>query len=102
MMGGLPRDLAWVGVGGSVVAVDIATGSERWRTRLKRGNSRVGLAADADRILATAAGEVFCLDATTGRILWRNRLRGLGLGGATVLSPSGQTTGAAPPPRGGR
>ena len=100
MMGGLPRDLAWIGVHGNVVAIDIATGSERWRTRLKRTSSMVSLAADVDRLLAATAGEVFCLDATTGRILWRNRLAGLGLGVATVLTGSGPTTGAMPPDRG--
>ncbi len=100
-MGGLPRDLAWVGIGGSVIALDVATGGERWRTRLKRGSAMVVLAADGDRLLATAAGELFCLDASTGRILWRNRLRGLGMGVATVLTPFGPV-GTLPPPDGGR
>ena len=98
-MGGLPRDLAWVGSGGSVLALDLATGGERWRTRLRRGGSMVALAADGDRILATAGGELFCLDASTGRVLWRNRLKGTGLGIATVLTAASQS--GAVPLRGG-
>jgi outer membrane protein assembly factor BamB len=99
-MPGLPRDLLYAGLGGNVVALDCATGSERWRTRLKRSTS-VTLATDGEHILATAAGEVFCLDATTGRQLWRNPLRGLGMGSATLLGPTGQSSGP-PPAHGGR
>jgi outer membrane protein assembly factor BamB len=96
----LPRDLMYVGIAGSVVALDCRTGNERWRTRLKR-STYVMLISDGEHIFASAAGEVFCLDPTTGRILWQNRMKGLGLGMATILSPTGQGSGP-PPPMSGR
>ena len=85
----------YVGIAGSVVALDARTGAERWRTRLKRSASLM-LTTDGERILASAAGEVFCLDPTTGRVLWRNPMKGLGLGTATLLSGTGQGSGPVP------
>lgn len=99
-MPSLPRDQMYVGIAGSVVALDCRTGNERWRTRLK-SSKYLMLVSDGEHILASAGGEVFCLDPTTGRILWRNRMKGLGLGMATILSPTGQGSGP-PPPRTGK
>lgn len=98
-MPSLPRDLMYVGIAGSVVALDCRTGNERWRTRLKR-SSYLMLVSDGEHILASTAGEVFCLDPTTGRILWHNRMKGLGMGVATILSPTGQGSGPTPSPPG--
>ena len=95
-MPGLPRDLVYVGIGGSVVALDRTTGSERWRTRLKR-NQLVMLTTDGERLYASVLGQAYCLDPTTGTVLWNNPLKGLGLGIATMVGPNGESSGWALP-----
>jgi outer membrane protein assembly factor BamB len=95
-MPGLPKDLVYVGLAGSVVALDRTTGAERWRTRLKR-NQAVILASDGERLYATTMGAAFCLDPATGTLLWENPLKGLGYGIASVLGPNGDGTDAAVP-----
>ncbi len=77
------QSLVFIGIRGHVVALDRATGSERWRTRLK-GSGAVLLVLDAGRLVATTGGSAFCLDAATGAIAWSNPLRGLGFGIATI------------------
>lgn len=77
------KDLLFVGIRGSMVALDRTTGSERWRTRLK-GQGTVLFSVEDTAVYATANGECWCLDAVTGAVLWHNPLRGLGLGLATV------------------
>ena len=84
-MAGLNRDFVYVGIAGHVVALDVATGTERWRTKLK-GRDVVVLTSDGVRLYAMARGEIYCLDGAVGTILWQNRLNGLGLGLATVVS----------------
>ncbi len=69
----------YIGVGGHVVAVDLATGTEMWRTKLKR-TSYVTLQVTEHAIYAGANGELFCLDPATGSIRWKNGLSGLGYG----------------------
>jgi outer membrane protein assembly factor BamB len=95
-MAGLNRDFVYVGIGGHVVALDVATGTERWRTKL-RGRDIVYVVSDGGRLYAVARGELYCLDGTLGTILWQNRLEGMGLGLATVVPgvPVGQVPGAA-------
>lgn len=73
------RDVLPIGVGGHAVAIDTSTGTELWRTKLKR-TSFVTVHQVGSRIYAGAGGELFCLDAATGHVLWRNKLKGLGLG----------------------
>jgi outer membrane protein assembly factor BamB len=68
-----------IGVGGHVVKIDPATGSEIWRTKVK-GTSFVTISQAAGRVFAGANGELFCLDEASGRVLWHNKLKGLGLG----------------------
>lgn len=73
----------FVGIQGTVVALDRVTGEERWRTDLK-GSGAVLFHVDGPALYATAAGEAFCLDLLTGAILWHNKLKGLGLGLASI------------------
>ena len=73
------KDRCFIGVGSHVVALDVTTGSEIWRTKLKT-SSYVTVSLIGNRVLAGAGGEVFCLEPTSGKILWRNRLKGLGHG----------------------
>jgi outer membrane protein assembly factor BamB len=84
--------LLFVGVKGTVLALDRATGEEVWRTPLK-GSDFVNLQLDGGDLLASARGEVFCLDPATGAVRWNNPLRGLGWGlvsfaGAPAIGPA--------------
>jgi outer membrane protein assembly factor BamB len=81
--------LLFLGIKGTVIALDRRTGAEQWRTPLK-GMEFVNLFLDEDSLYATARGEVFCLDPRDGSILWNNPLKGLGWGliaiaGANVM-----------------
>jgi outer membrane protein assembly factor BamB len=87
------RDL-YIGVGNHVVALDYATGTEKWRTKLKT-SSVVTVAVIGNRIIAGAGGEVFSLDPSTGKIHWRNRLKGLGVGIVAFSSSDEAAAGAA-------
>ena len=87
-MAGLVRDFLFVGIKGHAMALDRATGAERWKTKL-RGGDFVHLVTDGQRLYATTQGEVFCVDGATGSVLWRNPLKGMGLGLASLLAADG-------------
>ncbi|SPE42834.1 Pyrrolo-quinoline quinone [Candidatus Sulfopaludibacter sp. SbA3] len=76
-------NVIYLGVKGSVVALDRATGTEVWRTRLK-GSGFVNCVLEQGQLYATTRGEIFRLDPTNGQIVWNNPLSGLGLGLVTV------------------
>jgi hypothetical protein len=78
----------FIGIHGCVLAIDRASGSEIWRTKLK-GSDFVHVVLEEDAVLASTKGELFCLDAGTGVIRWHNRLRGLGTGLLSIASPGG-------------
>jgi outer membrane protein assembly factor BamB len=84
-MAGLIDTYVYVGIKGHVLALDVSTGAERWRTKLK-GSDFVHVTSDGYRLLAAVRGEVFCLDGATGAVLWHNNLSGMGYGLASVLS----------------
>ena len=74
-----------VGIKGTVLALDRATGAIVWESRLKGGDF-VNLVLDENDLIATTKGEVFCLDPATGQVRWNNPLRGLGWGLATIAA----------------
>ena len=76
-------DAVYIGVQGTVLALDASSGSERWRTRLK-GSSFVNVAPQGRFILASTRGEIFALDPATGHVIWNNKLKGLGVGFVTI------------------
>jgi hypothetical protein len=78
-------DLAFIGIAGSVVALDKATGKQAWATRL-RGYGFVNILVQEQQLLATVYGEAFCLEPLTGRIIWRNPLKGFGRGLAGIAT----------------
>ena len=78
-------ELIFVGIGGSVVALNPATGERVWDTHLK-GRNFVNVLIEDGKILATCGGEIFCLDPVTGDGVWHNPLRGLGTGLATIAT----------------
>jgi len=88
-------DLVFVGIKGSVVALDRATGQQVWATHLK-GSDFVNLVLQDEVVFATCCGEIFCLDPLTGEGRWHNPLKGFGTGLATIAAEPNRETGAPP------
>jgi outer membrane protein assembly factor BamB len=84
-------DLVFIGIKGSVLALNRATGEQVWATHLK-GYDFVNVVLQNQAILATCAGEIFCLDPLTGNALWHNPLKNFGTGLATIATDPGGTT----------
>jgi outer membrane protein assembly factor BamB len=87
-------DLVFVGIRGSVVALDRTTGKQEWATHLK-GWSFVNVVLQNETVLASCQGEIFCLDPFTGNALWHNPLKGFGTGLATLTTDSNQASASA-------
>ena len=77
--------LVFIGIKGSVVALNRATGEQVWATHLK-GYDFVNVVMDNGCLFATCSGEVFAVDPATGIGLWHNPLKGLGTGLATIAT----------------
>ena len=88
-------DLIFIGIRGSVIALNHNNGERVWATRLK-GISFVNVMLEAEKVLASCYGEIFCLDALTGKQLWHNPLKGYGLGLATMATDRNPGNGAVP------
>jgi hypothetical protein len=78
-------ELVFVGIRGSVVALNRATGQQVWATRLK-GLDFVNVTFQNGMLLASCHGEIFSLDPLTGEGLWHNPLKGFGIGLATIAT----------------
>ena len=76
-------DLVFIGIKGSVVALNRTTGKQVWVTHLK-GSDFVNIVVQNETVLASCYGEIFCLDPLTGNVLWHNPLKGFGIGLATI------------------
>jgi outer membrane protein assembly factor BamB len=88
-----PRDvrtLIFVGIKSSVVALDVRTGEEVWRAKLK-GSEFVTVLWDGEALVAANAGELFALDPETGMVLWHNPLKGMGMGLVSLASSRAPT-----------
>jgi len=89
-------NLLFVGIYGSVVALERSTGQQRWSTKLKDGNFSVGngfvnILVQGNVLYAATQGEVFCLDGLSGKILWRNEMKGYRYGLASLATLEGGT-----------
>ena len=78
----------YLGIKGTVVALNRATGEELWRTTLK-GSDFVNVVLDGNQLYAATKGELFCLDTKTGEPRWHNNLTGMGLGLISIATTSG-------------
>ncbi|MGO8698643.1 MAG: PQQ-binding-like beta-propeller repeat protein [Limisphaerales bacterium] len=78
-------DLVFIGIQGSVVALNRATGEQVWATHLKASDF-VNVVLHNEAVLATCNGEIFCLDPFTGEGRWHNPLKGFGRGLATIAT----------------
>jgi outer membrane protein assembly factor BamB len=79
--------LVFIGIKGSVVALNRATGQQVWTTHLKGSNFVNGVLQDG-ALLASCCGEIVCLDPLTGIGMWHNPLKGFGIGLATIATQS--------------
>ena len=77
-------NLIFIGIAGTVAALDRSTGSEVWRSKL--GGDFVNVTLQDGDLYATAKGELFCLDPATGKIRWQNPLKKLGRGLITIAT----------------
>jgi outer membrane protein assembly factor BamB len=77
--------LVFIGIKGSVVALNRATGQQAWATHLK-GSGFVNVVLQNGAVLASCSGEIFCLDSLTGNGMWHNPLQGFGRGLATIAT----------------
>ncbi len=84
-------NFVFVGIKGSVVALDRATGTQIWITSL-RGSEFVNVMLGDDDLYASTKGELYCLDPATGHIRWHNPLKGLGWGLVSIAAPGIQTS----------
>jgi outer membrane protein assembly factor BamB len=82
-------NFVFVGLKGSVAALDRSTGTRIWEASL-RGSDFVNLILAEDELYAATKGEIFCLDPATGQIRWHNPLKGLGLGLVSIAAPGSQ------------
>jgi outer membrane protein assembly factor BamB len=72
------KEFLYIGIGGTVVALDAKTGDEVWRSERLKMTSFITIALVGERLFAGAGGELFCLDPANGQLLWHNKLKGLG------------------------
>ncbi len=88
-------DLGFIGIRGSVVALNRANGAQVWATHLN-GSDFVNIVVQNETVFASCYGEIFCLDSRTGRGRWQNSLKGFGAGLATIATEGNWGTGNAP------
>ena len=69
----------YLGVKGSVIALNPANGEQFWSASLKSSDF-VNVVLDGINLYAATRGEIFCLDPQTGAIRWHNPLKGYGWG----------------------
>ena len=88
-------DLVFIGIKGSVVALNRTTGEQVWATHLK-GSDFVNVLVQDDMVFASCCGEIFRLDPHTGEKWWHNPLKGFGRGLATMATAGSLGSGNAP------
>lgn len=86
-------NIIYLGIKGSVIAMNAATGEQLWTVHLK-SSEFVNVVLDGDNLYAATQGEIFCLDPQTGVGRWHNQLKGFGWG---LVSIAGEGIAASPP-----
>jgi outer membrane protein assembly factor BamB len=87
------KDLIFVGIKGTVLALDRSTGEIKWSTSL-RGSDFVNVVLQDGDLFAACRGRLYRLDPSTGEVKWCNELPGLGYGILTVAGASQTATAA--------
>lgn len=83
------HDLVFVGFNSRVVAMDRFTGEVAWDWKSPEGSGYVSILVDADRLIVSVMGYMYCLDPVFGQEVWRNPLKGMGMGVAALASING-------------
>lgn len=78
----------FIGISGTVLAIDRGTGQTVWESELK-GSDFVNVVIDDGQLYAATKGELFCLDPATGDVKWQNALTGFGRGLVTIAPAGG-------------
>jgi outer membrane protein assembly factor BamB len=84
-------DLIYLGLNSRVVALDRYTGEIVWTWKSPEGSGNVLVMVDADRIIASVMGYMYCLDPLFGQEVWRNQLKGYGVGIPSIASVNAST-----------
>lgn len=90
----LQPNTIFVGIKGTVLAIDRKTGATEWRTDLK-GSDFVNVTLQNGDLFAACRGRLYRLDPLTGAIQWCNELPGLGYGLVTIAGASQVAPGVA-------
>src|SRR5262245_52780577 len=77
----------FVGIKGTVAAIDRTSGETLWSTNLK-GSDFVNVTLQDGDLFAACRGRLYRLDPSTGAIQWCNELPGLGWGIVTIAGAS--------------
>jgi outer membrane protein assembly factor BamB len=81
------REMVFVGVKGTVTALDRDNGERVWETALK-GSDFVNVMVQGGDLFAASRGRLYRLDPASGDILWLNELPGMGYGIVTIAGAS--------------
>jgi len=82
-------NLLFIGIQGTVLALDRSSGREVWRQQLSHMGF-VNVVLDGGELSAATQGKVVRLEPATGAISWTNKLAGLGHGLVTIAAPTSQ------------
>ncbi len=82
----------YLGIKGTVIAMDAATGQRLWATNLT-GSDFVNVVLDGDNLYAATHGEIFCLDPRTGDGRWHDGLKGFGYGLVSIATENASSAG---------
>jgi outer membrane protein assembly factor BamB len=80
-------DTVFVGLKGTVLAIDRTSGQTQWSTELK-GSDFVNVSVVDGDLYAACRGRIYRLDPDSGTIQWCNELPGLGWGLVTIAGGS--------------
>ena len=73
------KNLVYLGMKAYVVCINVLTGQEVWRSKIKR-SQLISVIVEERVVIAYSRGHLFGLDRTSGELLWENTLPGLGYG----------------------
>ena len=83
------EDIFFIGTNGTVVALELKSGKELWRTYL-RSSEIVSVYHENEKVYAGANGHFYILCAKTGKILAENTMKGQGYGIISFAIPNSE------------
>jgi outer membrane protein assembly factor BamB len=80
-------DTIFIGIKGTVLAIERSTGTVRWQSHLT-GSDFVNAVLHEQDLYAATKGRLYRLDPATGEVIWVNELPGMGWGILTIAGGS--------------